>query len=323
MSNDKKKKGADNSKSVEENCPKCNDINEAMLQCERCENWFCAYTCVEPKLNDDEYKFMKKMNCHWYCQECEHQAIQAVKYDKEIEERCSAYLSKMTERVEKLEATLDMKADKAQVNENQATIESQNQKLVGLSSCMSTLNEKLEEYRKDILDREARRNKLIIRGRKEDGREDTENLIKKCEAIISALDKDKVLTNVKPNYAMRLGKKRTDGKPRPIKMMLNSPEEAQRILRNAAYLKDCDEESVSFVPKEIHICPDLSKFEREQDLQLRNELKEKRDSEPGFRWKIKNGKVMRMERIVPTDREIASDEDEVVAGAQATPVTTQ
>ena len=94
------------------------DKNDKMLQCERCEMWVrltcTTYTEVENKVLADRAEF------HWFCQSCERAALQAVRVDQEIEEKCAAYMSQVTTRIENLERD---KADKQTVDELRAKIE--------------------------------------------------------------------------------------------------------------------------------------------------------------------------------------------------------
>ena len=98
-------------------CIKCMSVfvdeDDKLLGCERCSNWFCA-KCLG--LTDIEYEVMgKRKDFHWFCEECEKPAISAVLSDKQIEEKCAAYMQSMTGKIEDLEGKLDNKADKGSV----------------------------------------------------------------------------------------------------------------------------------------------------------------------------------------------------------------
>lgn len=59
---------------------------------------------------------------HWFCIDCEKPASTAVKSDKDIEEKCAAYMSSINEPLGEMEERVDRKADKI-VEESSERIE--------------------------------------------------------------------------------------------------------------------------------------------------------------------------------------------------------
>ena len=73
------------------------------MQYERCkENFCCKETCLN--MSDPEYTFyIEHPHCHWFCSDCEAQALKSVQTDMEIEEKCREYMKVYDERLEKIE----------------------------------------------------------------------------------------------------------------------------------------------------------------------------------------------------------------------------
>jgi hypothetical protein len=76
------------------------------------------------------------------------------------------------------------------------------------------------------------------------------------------------------------------GPARPLKVVLVNKLDRNEILKNARKLKGNDEHTG------IGISKDMTPREREQDRQLRDELKRKREEGGGTKWMISNGRVV-------------------------------
>ena len=71
------------------------------IECERCEKWFCLKCSA---LSLEEFGLFTKMSAaHWYCSPCESKALEAVKTDQVVEDRCKKFLEETKERLERLE----------------------------------------------------------------------------------------------------------------------------------------------------------------------------------------------------------------------------
>jgi len=69
---------------------------DKLMQCERCEDWCCKNCLCMP---DGVYRYLTaRKDIHWFCVDCEKNALRAVKQDHQIEERCEIYLQKFTEK---------------------------------------------------------------------------------------------------------------------------------------------------------------------------------------------------------------------------------
>ena len=81
----------------------------------------------------------------------------------------------------------------------------------------------------------------------------------------------------------------TISRPRPLLVVLDSPQNKQTVLKNAKYLKECHEDF-----QQVGIAPDLTWTQRQKEKELRMKLKEK--MEMGERgWYIRRGELRRSE----------------------------
>ena len=59
---------------------------DKLMQCERCEDWCCKNCLCMP---DGVYRYLTaRKDIHWFCVDCEKNALRAVKQDHQIEQRC-------------------------------------------------------------------------------------------------------------------------------------------------------------------------------------------------------------------------------------------
>ena len=94
----------------------------------------------------------------------------------------------------------------------------------------------------------------------------------------------------KPNVikADRLGKLKSDNKPRPICFKLESKYEKQRIVASANKLKSTQRF------RNIYLNPNLTKMERILQKDALENLKQSITEHPDKRWKIKNFSVVKI-----------------------------
>ena len=100
--------------------------------------------------------------------------------------------------------------------------------------------------------------------------------------------------DTEPEYITRMGAPRSDGSGRPIKVVLKNTEYRNALLRNKKSIRNMRvSESENFDPQRTFIMEDQTVLEREKDNKLRALLKEKRETESGFKWMIYRGRVKR------------------------------
>ena len=65
-------------------------FTDNLMICERCDCW-CCIKCL--KISFNEHKVLNsRSDCHWFCPECEEQALTDAKNGMDIEPECRQYL---------------------------------------------------------------------------------------------------------------------------------------------------------------------------------------------------------------------------------------
>ena len=78
------------------------------------------------------------------------------------------------------------------------------------------------------------------------------------------------------NSVFRLGSRKQNGKPRPLRVKLPSREQKANILKKAPKLKDADEE----VLKKVRVEPDLTRAHRQKEFGMWQEARAKNLTRP-------------------------------------------
>jgi len=162
----------------EDACVMCNSYGDAgtrWLECERCTNWFCG-SCLNMDENFFNILHMRK-DFHWFCTECEGLAITAVKVDRDIEERCAAYMEKMSLRVTKLEEAVELKVDKTDTDAMGAHLTLLDSKVDGINTDIRDISARMDLMRFEHEEQEKRKNNVIIRGLPEEVESGDEALV--------------------------------------------------------------------------------------------------------------------------------------------------
>ena len=91
------------------------------------------------------YQMMSsRPDMHWFCPVCERSAMSAVHADKEIEERCEAYLQIITGKIDKMQVEIGNKAEKEEVEAVKADIVTVSNRVDNVNSEVSKLKNKIE-----------------------------------------------------------------------------------------------------------------------------------------------------------------------------------
>ena len=280
-----KQTNADSAVSVTKvNTPKAKNVNKdfcgmcereckegvSAMCCNSCELWF-HLNCAG--MDEEVYKILdadKVKGIMWFCQKCESSVAFALKTFNEVKKRQDEIEDKLNKVSDLL---LENVKNTEQISERMDKID-------------NLIEVRVADYFKEREEKERKKLNIIIHGipesmKKEPGDrkgEDT-TVVKK---IFSKLGVEAEVDNV-----IRLGKVVENGN-RLTKVVLNDFEKKREILNNAKRLKSCQEFG------RIFISPDMTREEREQDKKLRDEVKNKRDTEQrdGYKWVIKNRKVI-------------------------------
>jgi len=244
-------------------CGLCKKIvpNDSAISCEVCAEWFhleCA------KITMKEYTFLNKFNrYHWWCEKCDVLAMPLfdnlkiiLQRQLELEDEVSQIKAKVSNQVDlgdevrKMKSTISEHVDRSpQRSDN--TIEK--------------LTSHVDDSIKERMDRERRRNNVVIRNIPEGDTED---------ADLKALWEFLELENVVYEKPTRIGRKRGSGKSRPLKLELRNKSKKFDILKKAHTLGKSEDEKL----KEIYISPDLTLAQRNERKTLRDELKRRKDN---------------------------------------------
>ena len=230
------------------------------MSCDKCFSWY-HIECIG--MTAKQYKYMIKDSessspmFHWYCRTCKDRCLEAISKIDMLENQTSNLASRVTtldERVEALESKISQKVKK-------------------------TIMTEMDE-RTDI---ERRKLNLIVFGMPEpickpkDGSKPgywytKENKMADMDFFekmtSSSMDTEVQRDSVRD--VLRLGAKRNDGKPRPLKISFTDIGVKREVLGKAKLLK-------SGKHNMIFISPDLTPQQREKDRVLRQELKSRRD----------------------------------------------
>ena len=304
-------------------CGKCSkDVrrSEKGMQCEICESWW-HIKCIG--MSDETYKYLKKEECkdlHWFCTGCSNDAVNNLKMlmnlhskqekmttemvtlkssvqeleinvnninikvnkqDREME----GMLKKMKEVGSKLETALDAMGKVKEGNESITQIAGTETTTIEVTKLVE---QKITEIRNEQEDKRQRENKMIFFGIKEDGNLEAKQRAAEDRVILIELfeimkTKEEILS------ITRLGRKK-EGSCRPVLVEVQNEKMKWNIVGRAKLLRE------SKKGEGIYISPDLTVQERKDALELRNELKNKREeskkNEDGRGWIIKKGRVV-------------------------------
>lgn len=138
-------------------------------------------------------------------------------------------------------------------------------------------------------DIESRKMSLIITGMREpEVTENTEDLeiTQKDEECFKNMIHRELSINITEIKVVRIGRK-TGDKPRMMKITLKSPKERKDILAKAKMLREATNEAT----RNVYIRPDLTIKQRDEAKNLRSQLKELREGNPGKRYVIKFNQI--------------------------------
>ncbi len=306
----KKKKPSQSAETL--TCALCNlaftNEDDKLIECERCGNWNCAKCCG---YNDVQYNVLTtRAEIHWYCDNCQQDAILAVQSDRDIEEKCNHYMSKVTKRIESLESKMeskanqdDLKALEARVTAVESVTQKENkrstepEKLEEIETKVNNMNDRkdtrlktqLAELEKDRAEIEKRRANIIMYDVSEPQGPEA-NFRKEEDTVHFNESIKKLELAIKPKFVNRIGK-REDGKTHPIKIVLNKEQEKVTILRRLHEFRTSSDRTKKTTAESLHMVPDRTLKEREQYKKLKKELEERRG-------KGEENLVIRNDRIV-------------------------
>ncbi len=302
-------------------CGRCrNPVNptDQALECETCHQMFhtqcenvnkTQFNCISAS---SKGKGKGKSRVHWYCNTCDIVTNDWMRSMSTLH----ANQQQLEVRVNKLEEKVDKKADKEDVEEIKNKVEGLEEKINSTQEngpgnpqpSTSTGEGTTMEVIKEMKDQEDRMRNIIffnipesnssdMNDRTKHDKEEVKELTKFCNATIKKDDMIK---------AIRLGKKPTSNKPRPllIELNANSEDKKKALFKNLSKLQNAPAKY-----KSISVQNDLTQKQREQEKLLREEAKKKEEAASGeAKFKVRGPPWDR--RIVRTDTKKARDVQE-------------
>ncbi len=160
-------------------------------------------------------------------------------------------------------------------------------KLKGANEDIVKLKKELDLVRSEPEERDRRKCNIVVHGLPEgDDRDDFELAVE----LLGAIDIQDL-----PKKVLRLGKPFDNpaDKGRPLRIVMPNPDSKNDCVKNGPKVRKAT--AVSFNPKTVFVNPDYTELERRDQKKLRDELAQKRVSDPNF--------MIRGKRVVKRDTE--------------------
>ncbi len=309
-------------------CHECKqDIVESrdsgLIMCERCDEWICR-ACAG--MNAGEWDIMSEFESfHWFCKDCESIAMAAVDCSKKIDgkkvslpikeiqkqvlSRIEKAVNSLVRKIESVDTGLEEQTRETRRYTEAVQHESNNIK-IQMTDQMSNLKKDLIKLNKstnitveESREREARKCNIILFGVPESKSNDVEirkihDTEKFKEVCIDGLEMEVEVSSV---HRLR---SKNEVSPRPLKVKVLNEQTKWKILKNAKKLAKAKDHL-----REIYVKRDMTVLEREKDLELRTELRKKREESlknlDGGVW------IIRKERVVNIARKQNQEEIEI------------
>ena len=244
-------------------CAKCDkncSKTQHSLQCNCCEQWLHK-DCVEGM--SDAYFDNVQKSCELFgssaflCKTCRKVVTKLTKGHKDLEARIKILENENESLVKRVEA-LEKKT-----SDNEGGLKKVE---TGLEKAKEEVK---EEVRLDMVEKEERRNNMVIYGleesEKEEAKERAKDDQKTVKKLLEALEMEVEEDGMEVKF--RAGKKREDGKPRPLIVRFKEEEKKDQLLIDARKLGRKEGW------KKVFLAPDLTPRQREEDRKKEEERK--------------------------------------------------
>lgn len=299
-------------------------FQEKSIECECCVRWMHV-NCVH--LAEPDFDAIVRMKLHWYCPHCEGAASKLHQWSVKLQseqDQMKHEIEELRDRVElaetnllttinsELENKVQQKVDEAVEARLQefrtryaetypplpAPADSNGPLPVHLDSNgpvqpnSSPSSVRLTAAVKEAIDEreniDKRKLNLILNNLKE-AENATIDANQVQELIANKLDigEEIVITETK-----RLGNVRDDGKPRLLRIALQTLYMKRKILSKATKLRSLDEADTF---AKVYIRPDLTPKQQQESKNLVAKLQAKREADPDNRFKIQKGKIVQVQ----------------------------
>ena len=243
---------------------------------------------------------LRQYDVSWFCNKCKPKALNAIHSDKEIEDRCAEYMSRITKRITQVETALEEKATKADLENSTQAINTQLQTLqqeikklthpqaqtTGTHPTMTApINQDLASVvKEEITEREqimAKKLNLVIHGMQENEPDlhDVKQMIATCLKL-----------DVTPEKVTRLGQP-DHNKPRMILAVMNNMNDKKKVLGKAKEIRNSTEDKY----KTVFIRPDLTPRQRANSKNLQAQLMRRREDNPNKTYNIYRSEIIEIQ----------------------------
>ena len=275
-----------------------------VVECDGCQKHFCNI-CIE--MTADEYQVLQRPDCIWRCPDCATKVATnstAKEWMKEILKDIDTKFTMLEILLQHRNTEIDQNLDK-KLGEFEKKIEEKMNNLTNniteevpnrinmtwtelpraepedYEKIRNILQSEKEKEKNEKEDQEQRERNIIIYRVEESSDTDPENRKNHDANFFEALCNNALKTGtVKTKQIIRLGKKNETNK-RPMRITLEDKNDREKIMKNAKNLAEAEP-----MFKNISICNDYNKEEREK---IRNSVEAARElskNDPHFTYKV-------------------------------------
>lgn len=311
---DENVQASSNSMSTRNKCGACDKAvtkKSKGVLCEYCAKWYHA-DCQGLSAEVVSAITVCGDSFHWFCNVCNPKALDVLRMVQSLKDKND----ELEARIVNVEGKLtDQGNDFTEFKEKQEAFNAgiaeklEAEKTETREQAERIVTERIEEGKenfviesvREIAEREKRQKNLILFNVEESEADNAEDRkahdLQEVENVVEHLDMSIPPTATKP---VRLGKKREDGNPRPLRVTVGSVESRDEFLKKAKNLAEADNEKA----KNTSIKRDMTPLEREMTrnlVRIRNTKREEaeRSGNPAI-WVIRNNKVVNIHRQRPS-----------------------
>lgn len=274
-------------------CGKCRKnvtSNQKGLNCEYCSVWF-HIECEE--IGEEQYEFIRKQGeqLHWFCRGCNPKALDVMKLVQGLKDKHDELQCKIEQLENKVE-TIEEVRGKFRERVNDVVREEIYEAKERESRITNVIIKNLEEIEDDVIIEDDKDS--------DDETEEVETETGNGDDMVPKSDLDQVnhllkdvleLNDVVVEEVKRVPERKIDGKKRMIIATMKDKAMRDRVLKSAKKLRQIRDWD------HVYLAPDLTKRDREQDYQLRQELKHRRETG-------EKNLIIRRGKIITRDEEV-------------------
>ena len=270
------------------------NADDKVMECEYCEMKFCT-KCLN--ISDAQYELVGDPQFSWYCENCKMKVERCIKNEKDIEKRCEEYMKNLDKKYETRFQKIESQVTNIENNLKAAPVGESGE------SVKKVVEDKLQEHKEELKQRESRVNNMIIfklpepetNLKAERAKLDKTAVIGICSAVdVEDIEEENIVSTV------RLGKKKEDGTARPLLVRLDSSDTKKNLFTNLGKLKENE------TYKDVSVNHDLTKKQREEYKKLVAEALKKEGEAPSenIRYRVRGPPwAWHIRKVVATEEE--------------------